>query len=113
MRIGRLLKHWTLIGVVGAALALAGCGGGDDTPKPTPNNPNPEKPKTASAAQPGGQESVQVISPAAGAMSPVTGTDSVQGGGSGVGNVMKDRARGIAGDAPSSLNQGTSDEGGN
>lgn len=113
MRIGNLLKPWILVGLMGAALVLSGCGSGSDTPKPTPNNPNPEKPKTASAAQPGGQESVQVISPAAGGMSPVTGTDSVQGGGSGVGNVMKDRARGIAGNSPSSLNQGSSDEGGN
>lgn len=47
----------------------------------------------------------------AGGMTPMTGTDSVQGGGSAAGQVAKDRAREIAGSSPSSINQMGGEEG--
>lgn len=47
----------------------------------------------------------------AGPMTPVAGTESLQGGGSAAGNVLKDRAKGVAAQSPSSLNQAGGDEG--
>lgn len=41
----------------------------------------------------------------AGPMTPVAGAESVQGGGSAAGQVLKDKAKGVAGSSPSSLNQ--------
>lgn len=48
----------------------------------------------------------------AGGMAPVSGSESLQGSGSGVGQAAKDKAKSVAGSAPSSLNQApTSDDG--
>ena len=46
----------------------------------------------------------------AGPMTPVAGAESVQGGGSAAGQVLKDKAKDVAGTAPSSLNQMGGDE---
>lgn len=73
-----------------ALIALVGCnvskpGGGATT----------DKPATVSQDKDPG-----VVSPAAGGISPVTNPGAVQGAGSGVGQAMKDRARGVAGNQP-------------
>lgn len=88
------------------ALLLAGC---------TPTEPvadethNSETAQSGQAPNVGAQDDpgVQVISPAAGGASPVVGAENVggSGGGSGVGQAAKDKARDVAGGSGSSLDQ--------
>jgi hypothetical protein len=67
----------------------------------------------AQAPQGGSGEGVRPLVPGAGAVSPIVGTESVQGGGSAVGSVMKDRARQAAAKASNPGSQETEDESGN
>lgn len=76
------------------------------------------EPATAAQSEPqaapagGGQGGgVAPLSPAAGGLSPVVGTESMQGGGSAAGTVLKGKAKEVAGQAPSSLDQLDSGDG--
>ena len=86
----------TLFAIAVAAFLLGGCR-------------KPVAPETASradapSAPPGAaQGGPSAIGPNVGGITPVTGTDSVEGVGSGgVGNAAKDKARGVAGQVSSS-----------
>ncbi len=101
------MKRLALLAI--AATALVGCA---EKPEPMADPPAGEQTQSKETAQSpgtGGNESVNVISPAAGGISPVTGSDSVAGGssgGSGVGQAAKDQAKRAAAKASgSSLNQ--------
>lgn len=81
------------------------------------NAPTPEPaPTVQSTPQPpqGGGGGVTPMSPGVGGLSPVTGAESVQGGGSAVGSVAKDRARQAAAGAgaPAGMGQMGGLEGG-
>ena len=80
----------------------------------SPENPAPENPSTASSS-PGAGGAGGDIAPmgglGAGPMTPVSGSESLQGGGSAAGSVLKERAKGVAAQSPSSLNQAGGDEG--
>lgn len=98
-----------------ALFAVFGCA---EKPEPMATPPEGEQtqaPINETQAQGGGDNSVQVLSPAAGGVSPVTGSDSVAGSGmGGVGNAAKDQARRIGGgQSQGSLgnDQGTDDGG--
>jgi hypothetical protein len=83
------MKHWIW---VLALVALLGCG-----TKPTTEAK--ESPSTEPTAQTGGSEGsgVAPTNPAVGGISPVTGSDGVAGGGSGVGQAAKDKAKQVGG----------------
>lgn len=89
----------TILAVV-ALLVVVGC-------KPNENaeamaSPIPQHPMEAS----GGGNEPQVVTPGAGAVAPVTGGVNYGSSAGGVGQVAKDRARGVAGGAGrSSLDQ--------
>ena len=98
---------WTALLML--VFALVGCA---EKPEPMADPPAGEQAQpsdTVQNTQGGGNESVNVISPAAGAISPVTGSDSVAGGssgGSGVGQAAKNQAKNAAAKAGgSSLDQ--------
>lgn len=98
----RPMKHaigWLLVGI-----ALAGCRKSDPPPTTVPEVDNTPLPSSAQASPNAGSGGVQIGPGFVGGATPVTGNESLQGGGSGVGQVMKERARGI-GNAPSSLDQ--------
>lgn len=79
-----------------------------------PENPAPENPSTASSspnADGGGGGIAPMGGLGAGPMTPVSGSESLQGGGSAAGSVLKEKAKGIAAQSPSSLNQAGGDEG--
>lgn len=80
---------------------LCGC-----TERPEPLAEPPSEPQTAEAPAPaGGGDGLAIVGPETGGIAPVVGGDSVSGGGSNVGNVMKERAKGIASQPNSSLPQ--------
>lgn len=60
-------------------------------------NTNQQPPSTS-----GGSDSIGVYTAGAGGMAPVTGSDSVAGGGSGVGTAAKSKAKDVAGSMGSS-----------
>ncbi|MGE0002743.1 MAG: hypothetical protein AB7F50_09190 [Fimbriimonadaceae bacterium] len=73
--------------------------------------PAAEQPQTSSADPGSGGGIAPMTSGAAGGVTPVTGAESVQGGGSGVNQAAKDKARDVAAGAGSgSLGAGTGDE---
>jgi len=95
-------------------LALAFALGCSSEPTAVPiekDQPSTEKTQT-SAVEPGGGSGIApMTSGAAGAASPVSGAESVQGSGSGVGQAAKDKARDVAsGAGSSSLGTETGDE---
>ncbi len=75
------MKVW-MLGVL--AVAVAGCAPEQPTGEPVEPQPAPAAETSAG---------VTPISPGAGAVSPVTGTESVQGSGSGLGQSAKNMAR--------------------
>lgn len=82
------------------AVAMVGC---------APENPaEPVEPQPAPAAET--SAGVTPISPGAGAVSPVTGSERVQGAGSGLGqsakNMAREAAAGSSGSAPSAEESG-------
>lgn len=83
--------------------------------QPAEPGAEPKPPQAASAAPApteDGGGGIGIVSPAAGGMSPVLGSDSVGGGGSGVGTAMKAKARDIAAGGVTSLNSGETAESG-
>ncbi len=88
-------------------LGLWGCSPGAS------NETEGAKPGSEAAQSSGSasDEGVQVMSPAAGPMSPVTGSDTVTGTGGGVGDAMKSKARDVAASSPSSLDSAGSEDG--
>lgn len=98
------MKRLALIALFGSL--LVGCA---EKPEPLAETPEGEQ-TSAPQTTGGGGDSVGVISPAAGAISPVTNSESVAGGssgGSGVGQAAKDQARRAASQAGGgSLDQG-------
>lgn len=78
-------------------LALIGC------QSPAPETPAPTEPTGGTASQPaGGDGGVTLVTPSAVPNAPVTGTESLQGGGSAVGTIAKDRAKDAANKASGS-----------
>ena len=92
---------------IGLGVLLSGCS------QPAPAEPAPADPVTQSTPAPteggGNQGGVQVHGGGAGMAAPVTGTENLQGGGGGVNQAAKDRARQAAGQTGSSLGQLPSD----
>ncbi|MBW7927014.1 MAG: hypothetical protein H3C58_02765 [Fimbriimonadaceae bacterium] len=84
------MHRWTILALL--ALGL-GC-------RPASEPPVAEKPVSEPAAQGGSGSGVQVHSPGLGGVAPVTGTESLRGGGSAVGQTLKDRARGLSQSPP-------------
>jgi len=89
------MHRWTILALL--ALGL-GC-------RPASEPPAAEKPVSEPAAQSGSPaggsgSGVQVHSPGLGGVAPVTGTENLQGGGSAVGQTLKDRARGLSQSPP-------------
>ncbi len=82
----------------------------DDETKRLENYERPDRPAASGDASPGG---VQVVSPALGGMAPVLddGLDSVGASAGAAGQSLKDKARGLGGQAPNSLGSATGDEG--
>lgn len=97
---------WGLL-IAGALLSVWGCSAGAS------NETEDTKPGSDAAQSSGSasNEGVQVMSPAAGPMSPVTGSDTVTGTGGGVGDAMKSKARDVAASSPSSLDSAGSEDG--
>lgn len=82
---------------------------GQNAPKPNANGVNGTTPGAPAG---GGQTTIAPMAGVgAGPMTPVSGSESLQGGGSAAGQVLKDKAKGLAGQAPSSLNQAGGEEG--
>jgi hypothetical protein len=103
------MKRLTLAAFLLAAFFVVGCSSQPAAEENTPTNQ--ETPADDSgASNTGGDSGVNVISPAAGGASPVTGAHNVQGGGSGVGQAAKDRARSAAGSNPQIPEPDMSDE---
>jgi hypothetical protein len=75
-------------------LAATGCQREDTAT--TPVEPEPTAPQAQS-------DGIQMITPSPTPLAPVAGAESVQGGGSAAGQIMKDRARNVGGG--SSLDQ--------
>lgn len=108
------MTMWTrFLSLFAIAAALAGC-----QPKAVATAEEPSDGAVASSPR-GPDESAPagsgggvapIGSGVAGGMTPMSGTESVQGGGSSAGQVAKDRARGLANSSPSSLNS-AGDEG--
>lgn len=89
------MHRWTLLALLVLGL---GC-------RPASEPPAAEKPVSEPAAQGnpptrGSGSGVQVLSPGLGGVSPVTGSENLQGGGSAVGQTLKDRARGLSNSPP-------------
>lgn len=85
----------------------------DPTAAAVPGAPNPGQNPNAAPAGGGSNSSVNITpmgGVGAGPMTPVAGAEGVQGGGSAAGQVLKDRARGLAGQSPSSINQMSGDD---
>lgn len=103
-------RHLFAAFALGSVL-LAGC---DKKPEPEapPADPAATATPTASGAGQGGGTGgiTPMAGVGAGPMTPVSGAESVQGGGSAAGQVMKDKAKNLAGQSPSSLNQMGGDE---
>jgi hypothetical protein len=110
------------LALIAAVAMLAGCqptppvDEGTTPPGGTPPNAttstDPNNPNATATAQPSGGEGIGIVSPAAGGLSPVTGSDSVVGGGGGgVGNAAKGKAKDIAA-ASSGRSYNTDDQGG-
>ena len=77
-----------------------------------PGDAKPDSPSTASTTpNTGGGDIAPMGGLGAGPMTPVSGSESLQGGGSAAGSVLKERAKGVAAQSPSSLNQASGDEG--
>ncbi len=71
-------------------------------------------PASQAAQQGGGGETIQPLGTSGGAITPVAGSDSVEGAGGGsVGQAAKDRAKRAASSTASSAGQGTEDGSGN
>lgn len=90
-RLGLLLSGAVVLG----SMSLLGC----EPPKPAEPAPPAETtgaPQPGSTAQ-GGGGVAPIGSGAAGGMTPMTGTENIQGGGSGVGQAAKDQARRASG----------------
>jgi hypothetical protein len=88
------------------ALALVTMAGLGCSSEPTATPIEPDRP---AAEQPGpgpGAGVTPLTSGAAGPSTPVVGTESVQGSGSGVGQAAKDKARGVASGGTTSLDSG-------
>lgn len=99
------MKRTTLLALSAAfAVAWVGCA---REPEPLAEPPEGEQGAASQGAtSQGGSDGIGITSPAAGGVSPVTGAESVGGAGGGsVGSVATERARGIGGTAPSSLDQ--------
>ena len=98
------MSRWIL--AVFCLVIVAGCA---EKPEPLAEPPAGKQDEAVTQVPGGqGQESVGVVSPAAGLSSPVTGSDSVTGAGGGgsVGQAAKDQARSAASKAGgSSLDQ--------
>ncbi|MCC7434497.1 MAG: hypothetical protein IT363_07415 [Methanoregulaceae archaeon] len=79
-------------------LVLIGC------QSPAPETPAPTEPTRGTASQQpaGGDGGVTLVTPSAVPNAPVTGTESLQGGGSAVGTIAKDRAKDAANKASGS-----------
>ena len=79
----------------------------------SPSDATPDSPSTASSTPSagGGGDIAPMGGLGAGPMTPVSGSESLQGGGSAAGSVLKERAKGVAAQPPSSLNQAGGDEG--
>lgn len=95
-----------LLGCLVAAFAV-GC-----SPAEAPTAEKaPETPAETPQSNTGGGGGIQIHGPGGAGISPVTGTESLQGGGSGVNSVAKDRAKAAAGAASSgSMGQMPSDD---
>lgn len=108
-----------------AAIVCVGCNAGTestDVVKPGASNDSPRGPGESNAnnqvdpnasgnAQGGGSGGVAPMAGmGAGGLTPVSGSESLQGGGSGVGQAAKDRAKQVAGSSPSSINSANDDE---
>lgn len=89
-----------------ALVAVLGC---DPKPQAEPAPENPSTGTTAQSPDAGAGGVTPMGSMGAGGLTPVAGAESVGGGGSGVGQAAKDKARNVAGSSPSSLNQLSSD----
>lgn len=84
-----------LLGILVAVFFLGGC----STPPAEPSETEKEKVENSAPAEGGsGSGGVNIVSPAAGGISPVTNTESVGGAGmGGVGQAAKDQAKRKAG----------------
>jgi hypothetical protein len=101
-----------LLVLLAVLFAICGC---KPTATPSGQAKGPQDATKIISNAPAGGSGTETIAPmggvGAGPMTPVAGSDSVAGGGSGAGDVMKQRARGLAAKSPSSVNQMPSDEG--
>lgn len=87
-----------------ACIAVIGCA---REPEPLAEPPEGEqRAATQDATSQGGSDGIGITSPAAGGVSPVTGSESVGGAGGGsVGSVAKERAKDVAASSSSSVDQ--------
>lgn len=98
-------------GLLIAGLTLAGCASSPQPSTTDPNSTNQQQPRstpgvTTSQNDNPSQGGIAPVTTAPIGNAPVTGSESLQGGGSSVGNVAKDRAKQAASSAGgSSLNQ--------
>lgn len=88
-----------------SALIASGC-----DKKPEEETPAADPAATAATTSPPAQQGgtggvTPMAGVGAGPMTPVSGAESVQGGGSAAGQVLKDKAKGLGGTAPSSIDQ--------
>ncbi len=80
------------------ALAVAALTGCAEKPEPMADPPAGDQQQAQAPPAGGGTSEIGIISPAAGGVSPVVGSDSVAGSGAGgVGNAAKDQAKRIGG----------------
>lgn len=93
-------RFWLVAFAVLALGLVSGCGPAEPEGR-MEERPVAGEEQAGAAAATGGGGGVQVTPSAAGGLAPVTGTESLQGGGSGVGQAAKDMARDVAGSAGS------------
>lgn len=109
IRDNREMRHrllLTVTGLIAAGVLLVGCTAKEE---PAPATTEPTAQVAPDATRQGGQGGVQVHGAGAGIVAPVTGTENLQGGGGGVNQAAKDRAKQAAGRSGSSLDQLPSD----
>lgn len=94
------MKHLAILAIL-ASLAI-GCD------KPKDESTEPAQTPTAEASQPSGGGGIAPMTTAPIPNAPISGSESVQGGGSAVGQVAKDRAKSLGGG--SSIDQMPSDD---
>jgi hypothetical protein len=107
----------SLITTLIAALLLTGCGAPEPEGKlpedQTPTDGAPPRtgdgtstdPNATTSTTPESGGGIQIHGGGAGGIAPVTGTESLQGGGSGVGQAAKEKAKEVAGGSGSSAAQ--------